>query len=88
MAAQYESGPLYLGAGYHKANDPQALNNFVGGALGLTAADVAGAYNDDLTAWRLAGTYKFGFGMKISGLWDNQKYEIDSNTLGSGDDPA
>ena len=85
LAAQYESGPLYLGAGYHKAKDPQALNGFVGGALGLTAADVAGAYNDDLTAWRIAGAYKFGFGMKISGLWDNQKYEVDSNSLGSGE---
>jgi len=90
FGAQYESGPLYLGAAYHQANDPQILGQ-VASVAGVTAsaADI-GSFSDKLKVWRLAGTYKFGFGMKIAGLWDNQKYEFDSasqtlGSLGSGD---
>ncbi len=32
----------------------------------------------------MAGTYKFGFGLKLSGLWDNQKYEFNSTSAAIG----
>ncbi len=79
LAAQYESGPLYLGIGYHKAEDPQVLartSDAFRTNLGLPTGSVVA--DDELEAWRMAGSYKFAFGMKLSGMWDNQKYSFDS----------
>ncbi len=43
LAAQYENGPLYLGIGYHQAEDPQTLvnaSNAIPHKLGLAYRDV------------------------------------------------
>jgi predicted porin len=86
LAAQYENGPLYVGAGYHQAEDPQVLGavlNAAANAGAITPAQaVAGFHDDQLKAWRIAGTYKFATGTKISGLWDNQNYEFNNAALG------
>jgi predicted porin len=87
LAAQYENGPLYLGLGYHQAEDPQALRSVLPAAGISVPTNTNFAFDDQLKAWRMAGTYKFAFGLKLSGLYDRQTYEFNSNTqIGSGVD--
>lgn len=64
VAGQYEDGPLYVGAGYHKVQ-----NGSPAGTAGNVEADAA--------VWRLAATYTFPTNTKVTALYDNTKAETD-----------
>lgn len=92
IAGQYENGPIYVGLGYHQANNPRALAAVFSGIVGVTCAEtgtsgcVTGTdYKDKLTAWRLAGKYAFSTGTTVSALYDSQKYSFESDTISGGD---
>ncbi|WP_341743646.1 porin [Azonexus hydrophilus] len=62
VAGQYEDGPLYVGAGYHKVQNGSPV-----GTAGNVEADAA--------VWRLAATYSFPTNTKVTALYDNTKAE-------------
>jgi len=74
VAAQYENGPLFVGAGYHKSK-----------SLPLTAAagvldpvNALSAYNEkgqDARVYRLAAVYTLPSNTKLTALYDNTKVE-------------
>lgn len=68
VAGQYENGPLWLAAGYHRTEDSRTLgtNLFAG------ADD-----NDTAKVWRIAGAYTFPTDTKVAFLYDSTKYETD-----------
>ena len=61
LAAQYAAGPLFVGAGYHKAVD-----------FGATTAAGGGT---DATVWRVAATYDLPTNTKLTALYDNTKVD-------------
>lgn len=61
IAAQYAGGPLFVGAGYHKAVDFGATNAAGGGT--------------DATVWRVAATYDLPTNTKLTALYDNTKLD-------------
>lgn len=68
LAAQYDNGPLFVGAGYHKADNSSAA-----GTLGNKEADAR--------VYRLAAVYTLPTATKLTALWDNTKAE--TNTAGA-----
>ncbi len=68
FAAQYDNGPLFVGAGYHNA-----VNSSAAGTLGNKEADAR--------VYRLAAVYTLPTATKLTALWDNTKAE--TNTAGA-----
>ncbi len=70
VAAQYDNGPLFVGAGYHKAQ------NFATQAYGTQAAVSLG--NDDASARviRLVAVYTLPTATKLTALYDNTKATV------------
>ncbi|MEN3372620.1 porin [Dechloromonas sp. ZS-1] len=72
VAAQYDNGPLFVGAGYHKAKEPQlGYNSFQ--ATPVTAA----ADGVDARVIRLAAVYTLPTATKLTALYDNTKVSGD-----------
>jgi predicted porin len=87
IAAQFESGPIYAGLGYHVANDPLLHGAVLGQLTGsgftpVVAPTTAG--EDELKVIRAAGKYTFPSNTTVSALWDRQKYEADGFGAASG----
>ncbi|MBS4019291.1 MAG: porin [Dechloromonas sp.] len=66
VAGQYEAGPLYVGAGYHRVDN--------GSPAGLVAGN-PGNKEADAAVWRLAAVYNFPTNTKLTALYDNTKAE-------------
>lgn len=64
VAGQYDNGPLFVGAGYHKASNASAA-----GTLGNDEADAR--------VYRLAAVYTLPSATKLTALFDNTKAETD-----------
>lgn len=62
VAGQYEDGPLYVGAGYHRVDNG-------------SPAGVVGDKESDAAVWRLAAVYNFPTNTKLTALYDNTKAE-------------
>ena len=69
IAANYDNGPLGLGAGYERHNEFAAI-----GAPAVAADD---------TGWHINGDYKIG-SVKIGGIYTEQKFEV-AGTVGTGE---
>ncbi|MFN4326612.1 MAG: porin [Azonexus sp.] len=64
IAGQYENGPLYVAAGYHKANN-------------MSAAGTLGNNEADARIYRVAAVYTLPTNTKLTALYDNTKAEKD-----------
>ncbi|MEN3372614.1 porin [Dechloromonas sp. ZS-1] len=64
VAGQYDNGPLFVGAGYHKA-----VNSSAAGTLGND--------NADARVYRLAAVYTLPTATKLTALYDNTKADTD-----------
>ena len=64
IAAQYDNGPLFVGAGYHKAAN-------------WSAAGTIGNNEADARVYRLAAVYTLPTNTKLTALYDNTKAETD-----------
>ena len=70
VAAQYENGPLWVAAGYHKAVDTGVT------ALAGTTATLGASGGDDARIYRLAAAYTLPTNTKLTALYDNTKVDI------------
>jgi len=64
FAGQYDNGPLFVGAGYHKASN-------------MSAAGTVGKQEADARVYRLAAVYTLPSATKLTALFDNTKAETD-----------
>lgn len=70
LAAQYENGPLYVGAGYHASKNGQWS-----AALAAPWSTLNGVDEADARIYRLAATYTLPTATKLTALYDNTKVE-------------
>lgn len=73
LAAQYQSGPLYLGVGYENHNDYNPANQTIG-----AAASAYSGGND--TNWTLVAGYKYA-AFNVRGVYSKSEY--DTNNVAS-----
>jgi predicted porin len=71
IAAQYDNGPLWVAAGYHKSKEQ---------GIGLTSSLPASAVTlaldgQDARVYRLAAAYTFPTATKVTALYDNTKVD-------------
>ena len=70
LSAGYNNGPLYLGVGYEQHNDYNP-----GGAP--TGSALSTSYNGGTDKnWTIGGSYTFGFGTRLAGLWTRSTYDV------------
>ncbi|UCV14578.1 porin [Quatrionicoccus australiensis] len=76
IAGQYENGPLFVGAGYHKAKDLLVVGKTALGDLAL-AED-----GQDARVYRVVAAYTFPTNTKVTALYDNTKVETGDHLAG------
>lgn len=76
LSATYANGPLYLGIAHerHMDHNPGAAGTV---AIGTGAAQYSGGTDKN---WMFGAGYTFGFGMKLSGLYNRSRYEVTNTT--------
>lgn len=71
LAAQYDNGPLYVGAGYHAAKNGQWSTS----TMPAPYNGWAGVDEADARVYRLAAVYSLPTNTKLTALYDNTKVE-------------
>jgi len=70
IAAQYENGPLFVGAGYHKTKDL-----LLSGKTALSGTVGLAEDGQDARVYRVVAAYTFPTNTKVTALYDNTKVE-------------
>ena len=78
IAGQYDNGPLFVGAGYHKSYDAAF------GLTGAPATTLAAVNNQDARVYRIAAVYTLPTATKLTALYDNTKVEGIPGVGGTG----